>query len=94
LAFGFFAWFASDFIAKSAKGEHTWGVIAGVLLIGLFVGAVIGFATQGNKKMIGAQAILILFNILNAFFDAYLIKKALKEEKPIAVKHWIILLCM
>jgi RsiW-degrading membrane proteinase PrsW (M82 family) len=50
LVFGFFAWFASDFIAKSAKGEHTWGVIAGVLLIGLFVGAVIGFATQGEQE--------------------------------------------
>lgn len=49
-AFGFFAWFASDFIAKSAKGEHTWGVIATVLLVGMAVGGAIGFGIQSRKK--------------------------------------------
>lgn len=39
--------------------------------------------------MIGAQAILIAFNILNAFFDAYLIKRALGKNIPKAIRHGV-----
>jgi hypothetical protein len=75
--------FCTGYASASGKVGYTAGPIHAALRALRFSSGFIGFGNKGNRKMIGAQAILILFNILNAFFDASRIKRGIK------IQHWI-----